>query len=64
MPMVWVSMMARNSLLRARCVAGDDPHAFEQRQAGLDAAHDDVDGVGKPLQELGLATLLEELEQP
>ena len=32
---------------RRRALAGDDPQAVVHRQAGLDAAHDDVDGVGE-----------------
>ena len=55
---------AELALDRLGRVGGDDAQAVEQRQTGLDAAHDDVDGIGKCLQELGLAPLLEELEQP
>ncbi len=55
---------AELALERLGRVAGDDTHAVEQREAGLDAAHDDVDRVGKRHQELRLAPLLEILEQP
>ena len=41
-------------------VGGDHLDRFEQRQAGLDAAHDDVDGVGSAAQEFLLAALLQE----
>ncbi len=36
---------------------GDDLHAVGERQTRLDAAHDDVDGVGKLDQEFGLTAL-------
>src|SRR5204862_2379683 len=42
----------------------DDLQAIEQRQAGLDAAHDDVDGIGKRVEELVLAALLEKRQHP
>ena len=45
-------------------LAGDDPQAFRQRQARLDAAHDHVDGVGELVGELGLAALGEAGEDP
>ena len=53
MPIAWVSMIALNSLRqRLRCVGGDHLDRIEQRQAGLDAAHDHVDRVGQSLQEI------------
>ena len=57
--------MARNSRLdRLRRFGGDHLQAVEQRQAGLDAAHDDVDGVRKSVEKLVLAPLLEKRQQP
>ena len=53
MPSVWSSTISWNSerdrLLR---LARDDLQAVDQRQAGLDAADDDVDGVGEFVAEL------------
>ena len=49
---------------RLRRLARDDAQAVAERQAGLDAAHDDVDGVGKVMQEVVLAPLLQKAEQP
>ena len=63
--MVWVSMMARNSLFSGSgASAATTLIEFEQRQAGLDAAHDDVDGVGQRLEELLFAALLQEAQHP
>ena len=46
MPTVWVSMMrAEFAADRLVGIGGDQLEAVEQRQAGLDAANDDVDGV-------------------
>src|SRR3984957_11412481 len=38
--------------------------AVKQRQAGLDATHDDVDCIGKIFEEIGFAPLFEERQQP
>ena len=63
--MVWVSMMALNSLLSGSGEFGcDHLDRLEQGKAGLDAAHDDVDGVGQRPQELLLAALLEKAQDP
>ena len=52
-PMVCASMMRRNSRAhRLGRLACDDAQAVAERQAGLDAAHDDVDGVRKLVDEL------------
>ena len=54
-----------NSLAdRLRRLAGDDGQALDQRQARLDAAHDDVDGVGELVDELGLPALGEAGQDP
>ncbi|MGY4412655.1 hypothetical protein ACVWW4_004391 [Bradyrhizobium sp. LB7.1] len=45
-------------------VGGDDLDRFEQRQARLDAADDDVDSVGQRLQELGFAAILQKAQPP
>ncbi len=53
--MAWVSTMSRNSdLQRLGRLDRDHFHAVEQRQAGLDAAHDDVDRIRKRLREIRL----------
>ena len=63
--MVWVSMIASKlALERLGRVGGNHLDRFEQRQAGLDAAHDDVDRVGKRLQKRLLAARLEKAQQP
>ena len=49
---------------RLRRVGGDHLDRFEQRQAGLDAAHDHVDGVRQRLEEGLLAALLQEAQPP
>ncbi len=55
----------RNSLRTGSCgVGGDQLEAVEQRQAGLDAAHDDVDGVREIVEEFRLAPLLEKRQHP
>jgi len=52
MPIAWVSMIARKlAPERLRRIRGDDLDRFEQRQACLDAAHDDVDGVRQRFEE-------------
>src|SRR5262249_27848843 len=56
--------LAEFALHRLRGVAGDDLEAVAERQACLDAAHDHVDRVGEPLNELPLAPLLEEAQHP
>ena len=45
-------------------VGGDHLEIVEQRQAGLDAAHDHVDGVGKDVEKARFPPLLEERQQP
>ena len=47
---------------RRRAFARDDAEALVERQARLDAAHDDVDGVGEFVDELLLAALGQELD--
>src|SRR5258707_9183829 len=47
-----------------RSIGGHHLDRFEQRQTGLDAAHDDVDGVGQRLQERLFAALLEKAQDP
>ena len=65
MPIAWVSMMARNSLLqRLRRIGGDDLDRFEQRQARLDAANDHVDGVRQRLEKVLFPALLEIAQAP
>ena len=64
MPSVWSSTISWNSerdrLLRFR---GDHLQAVDQRQAGLDAAHDHVDGVGEFVAELPQAALALEVHE-
>src|SRR5262245_55598054 len=55
---------AEFALDRLRRIVGDDPDAFKQRQPGLDAAHDDVHGIGKRVEKLALAALAQEAQQP
>ncbi len=55
---------AELALQRLRRVGGDHLDRSEQRQAGLDAAHDDVDGVGQRLRETPFAALLEKVQEP
>ena len=55
---------AEFGLHRLRRLGRDHLQAVEQRQAGLDAAHDDVDGVGEGVEEFRLAPLLQERQQP
>ena len=43
-------------------VGGDDLDRFEQRQAGLDAANDDVDGVRQRLEKVLFAAFLEKAQ--
>ena len=63
--MVCVSMMARNSLRTGSGgVGGDQLEAVEQRQAGLDAANDDVDGIRKRVEKFRLAALLQKPQHP
>ena len=52
-PSAWVSeMLAELGFDRLGGLVGDDPEAVVERQAGLDAADDDVDGVGEFVEEL------------
>ncbi len=65
MPIAWVSMMARNSLLqRLRRVGCDHLDGFEQRQARLDAANDHVDGVRQRAKKVLFAAFLEKAQHP
>ena len=65
MPTVCDSTTVWNSLLhRLLRLVRDDAQAIAERQARLDAAHDDVDGVGEIVQELVLPPLLQKAEEP
>ena len=52
------------ALYRFLAFGCDHPHAVEQRQTGLDAAHDDVDGVRKGIQKAALAPLFQIAQHP
>jgi hypothetical protein len=59
-----VDNCAELALERLGRVGRDDAQAVEERQAGLDAAHDNVDGIRKGRDEFVLAPLLEETQHP
>src|SRR5207344_1412017 len=49
---------------RFQRLGSDDPQRIAERQAGFDAADDDVDGVGEPVDELRLAPFFEIRQDP
>ena len=55
---------AELALDRLLGILGDDFQAVDQRQAGLDATDDDIDGVRKHFEKARLAPLLEKRNQP
>ena len=64
-PSAWVSeMRAELGLDRLGGLGGDDLDAIVERQAGLDAADDDVHGVGELVEELVHAALAQEIHHP
>ncbi len=56
--------LAKFAAHRLRRFAGDDAQTIAERQAGLDAADDDVDGVGKFSDEFLHAALRQKAQQP
>ena len=65
MPTRWPSTTSKNSgPTGAGRLGGNDLHGVGHRQAGLQAAHHDIDGVGEIVEEYLLAALAQITEEP